>query len=214
MKKQLTCSLFDYIKQNKHILLLLYFPIYLPIFAYLNSGLERNYHIIELPIDRMIPYCEWFVIPYVVWYLYIFAAPIFLLIKDKYEYKRFMYMMIVSFSFSLLMFTFYPTGQMLRPETAPDNIAGFICSVIWAADPPYNVLPSMHVLGTFFSCVCITGTRAIKSKLFKISYNIMGVLIVLSTCFIKQHSVIDTLFAIVVFVPIWISARWIVRKKA
>lgn len=213
MKKQSNFSLFNYIKNNKHVLLLLYYPIYLPIFAYLNSGLQRNYHIIELPIDRMIPFCEWFVIPYVVWYLYIFAAPVYLLLKDKFEFKRFMYMLIVSFSFSLLMFTFYPTGQMLRPEAAPNNIAGFICSIIWAADPPYNVLPSMHVLGTLFSCVSITLTPTIKSKLFKICYNIMGVLIIMSTCFIKQHSVIDTVFAIIVFIPILISAKWVVKNK-
>lgn len=201
MQTRSASSLRKYISENKHLLLLLYIPVYLAVFAFLNSGMERGYRIIEIPLDRMIPYCEWFIIPYVTWYVYLFGPPLYLLIKkDIPEFKRFMYMMIITFSISLLMFAVFPSGQSLRPTQVPDNFAGFLCSLIYAADPPYNVLPSMHVIGTLFACASILRTKTVKSKLFKIFFAVTGVLIILSTAFIKQHSLIDIFSGIILFI--------------
>ena len=51
-----------------------YIFIYLPWFMILERIFSSDYprlHIINIPFDNMIPFCEYFIIPYVLWYLYV-----------------------------------------------------------------------------------------------------------------------------------------------
>lgn len=45
----------------KHLLLLLYWPIYGAVFWLLERGLSLNYHAVEADLDAKIPFCEFFV---------------------------------------------------------------------------------------------------------------------------------------------------------
>ena len=53
-----------------------YIFIYLPWFSTLEKVINSDYpglHIINIPFDNMIPFCEYFIIPYVLWFLYVVA---------------------------------------------------------------------------------------------------------------------------------------------
>ena len=82
----------------------------------------------------------------------------------------------------LIISTLYPNGHLLRPlEFDRDNIfIKLVCFIYWA-DTSTNILPSIHV--------------------FRLS-RILCVSIILSTMFIKQHSCIDVIFAILLGVII------------
>ena len=73
----------------KHAWPLLYFFIYLPWFLILEQKITPDYaglHIIHCPLDDIIPFCEWFVIPYLIWFLYIPAVFLFLFYHSKKEF--------------------------------------------------------------------------------------------------------------------------------
>ena len=56
------------LKRYKHILIIpAYAVFYLLGFFWLENKVTKNYHIIHMPLDDMIPFCEYFVIPYFLW---------------------------------------------------------------------------------------------------------------------------------------------------
>ena len=61
------------LRKYKHIWPVLYVFIYMPWFIMLEKNISADYpglHILHCPLDDMIPFCEWFVIPYLLWFLY------------------------------------------------------------------------------------------------------------------------------------------------
>ena len=55
-------------------------PLYTVFYVVTFMFLERhvtNVHIIYSPLDRYIPFCEYFIIPYYLWFLYIIAILIY-----------------------------------------------------------------------------------------------------------------------------------------
>ena len=60
-----------YEKYKHFLLLIFYMPIYLIWFAYLEKTVRTHFHVIYMKIDDYIPFCEYFIIPYLLWFLYI-----------------------------------------------------------------------------------------------------------------------------------------------
>ena len=84
-------KIIEKIIQYKHILLLLYFPFYLAAFRYLESITPNNLHIIHCPLDQYIPFVEVFVVPYLLWFVYLAATGIYFLFFEKECFCRMMY---------------------------------------------------------------------------------------------------------------------------
>jgi len=60
------------------------------------------------------------------------------------------------------------------------------------------VLPSIHVYNTVVLCHAINTCGALRRRIgVLVSCNVLGVLIILSTMFLKQHSVIDVSLGLV-----------------
>ena len=58
------------IKKYKHFLpVVVYGIFYLKCFQYLETHITKGYHLIHTPFDDMIPFCEFFVIPYFMWFI-------------------------------------------------------------------------------------------------------------------------------------------------
>ena len=75
-------------QKYKHGLLLLYFLIYLPWFQYLEKKVTVHFNVIHMAIDDYIPFIEFFVIPYFLWFFYIaFAMAYFFLHSTTDWYK-------------------------------------------------------------------------------------------------------------------------------
>ena len=78
-------------KGNRHLWLLLFWPIYGLCFFLLEQILPAaEYYPMYLPLDDWIPFCEWFVIPYTIWYGFMAAMHIYLLLTDIPAFKRMM----------------------------------------------------------------------------------------------------------------------------
>ena len=167
-----------------------YIFIYLPWFSTLEKVINSNYpglHIINIPFDDMIPFCEYFIIPYVLWYLYVVGACVYMYFKaDNKEFIQFALSLIIGMSLALTICMIYPNGLTLRPDHIPDNFCGKIINTLYAIDTSTNVFPSIHVYNSL----------AVNS--------ILCILICLATMFLKQHSVIDVIGAIILYIILYI----------
>ncbi|MCC8129653.1 MAG: phosphoesterase [Clostridiales bacterium] len=188
-----------FVRTYPQIWTLSYFALYLPWFTLLEGRNTRDCLIIQLPIDRLIPFCEYFVIPYLLWFLYVGAAVAWLLLRRPREaYYRFAGMFFGGMTVCLMLYTFFHTGLNLRPVIDPEkNVFTWLVSRIWAVDTSTNVCPSIHVYATLAIQAGLTrnGLEQSHPVIYRAS-GVLGVLIILSTVFLKQHSVLDVVCAL------------------
>lgn len=202
----------------KHCYIFLYPIIYFIFFIVLE---QRNVpvHIIEHPLDKMIPFCEYFIIPYFLWFLYVaVTVAVFYFFLDLGDFYRLCMYLFSGMTVFLIVSWLYPNGLFLRPDTLPENnfFAGLVRR-LYHTDTSTNVLPSIHVYNSI--CVhtaIIKNTFLHKKKWLCTGSCILMVLIILSTMFLKQHSVIDVITGIamaVVFYPLFYRLNLIPFRK-
>ena len=187
----------SFLKHHKQLLLLLYALIYWPWFSWLEQHVTGHYHILHVPFDDMIPFCEFFVIPYYLWFAYIAAGMLFIAFADAATCYRMAVFLITGMTAFLIISTCYPNGLDLRPETFPrENVFTGLVRTMYEADTPTNVLPSLHVYNSIGIHLALCATpRLNRAKWIRWISGILAVLIILSTVFIKQHSILDVIAA-------------------
>ena len=177
--------------------LLLFWPIFFLIFTYAEHDFPAAYYFpMHCRLDDLIPFCEWFVIPYVVWFPFVGGMAAFLLLRDPPAYRRMMRFIILTYSAALLIFFLFPTCQQLRPVLfLRGNPLIRMTAAIYANDTSTNVCPSIHVIGSLAVWLAARDTRQIPAFLRRVVIPVTAVLISVSTVFLKQHSALDVLAA-------------------
>lgn len=186
-----------FFKKHPIIFALSYTLLYTSIFFILEKIVEPKY-IIHCAVDDMIPFCEYFIVPYLLWFLYIPIVFIYLAKKDIDTYWKLCLMMFGGMSISVAVYILFPNGVALREPVANDNIFCRLVNLLYLKDTATNVCPSIHVLNTIsaHTAVCLTPTLE-GAHAIKLASSIFTVFVCLSTVFLDQHSVIDVLCAAV-----------------
>ena len=205
----------EFIRKYRHAwLIFTYFPIYLLWFFLLEQHVTKDYHIIESPLDAWIPFNEYFIIPYLLWFPFIAVSILFFIFRDKTEYYRLCGVLISGMTVFLLVSTVFPNGLALRPslsELGRNNLFLDLVATLHEADTSTNVCPSIHVYNSLAVCFAFFASAHLNGKrLLKAGILILTVLICLSTVYLKQHSVIDVFWAFVlcaVTVPVFYARR-------
>lgn len=182
----------------RHILMLIYWPLFGLVFWTMELVPGRIYHPVESVIDSFIPFCEWFAIPYFFWFIYIIGSMTYFFFKDKSAYIKYMWFVMFTYTITLIVYAIYPTSQLLRPEVTEEGILFDVIRWLYGYDTNTNVCPSLHVIGSFAVMFAAIKSDTIKSICVKIGYVIAAVLICVSIVFIKQHSIIDLFWGAVV----------------
>lgn len=171
----------------------LWLPPYLLLFLALERMPAGSYWATQLPIDSCIPFCEWFIIPYCLWYPLLVAVGLYLLCRDRAAFRRYMLFLGLTFSVSGLIWLLVPNGQDLRPLTFPrENFLTALTAAIYRVDTNTNVFPSVHVVGAVGAALAVWDCRGSEGKpLLRIGAATLAAAICLSTVFVKQHSVLD-----------------------
>ena len=68
----------NFLKKYKHATLLLYVFIYFPWFFLLEEHVT-HYTPIKIWLDDYIPFCEYFIVPYLLWFAYIAVVVLYFL---------------------------------------------------------------------------------------------------------------------------------------
>ena len=186
------------LKKYGHIWVAGYIFIYLPWFIFLEKTVI-HYTIIHVTLDDYIPFCEYFIIPYLLWFVYIAVFFLYFFFTDKQSYYKLCIFLFTGMTVSMLICTFFPNGTDLRVAVdGSKNICSRLVAMVHAADTPTNIFPSVHAynsLGIHFS---IINSQALREKVWlrRCSFLLM-IAICLSTVVLKQHSVIDVAGAVI-----------------
>lgn len=186
-----------WIQQYKHAWVFLYGLIYIPWFFWLERHVTDNFHLIHSSLDDYIPFMEIFIVPYTLWFAFIAVTLGYFFLKDKSGFYRLVTFLFTGMTIFLILCTFFPNGLDLRPTVFPrDNIFTDMVKTLYLADTPTNVLPSIHVFNSIGAYIAICHNKILRNNRW-IHYGslIMTILIILSTMFLKQHSVIDVISA-------------------
>ena len=183
--------------QFSHLYLVLCWPAYFLMYYLTETFIPmKDCNIIHSPLDDIIPFCELFVIPYVLWYLLIASSLIYFLFYNVENFKRLQIFIFSVQVIATIIYIVYPNMQTLRPEAFPrDNFLTDIVANLYKVDTNTGVCPSLHV-----SVSIAIASAWLKEKsanwIFKTFIVLFAASICLSTVFIKQHSVVDFFVAL------------------
>lgn len=192
--------------EYRHLLYLLgwvgYFALY-----FLTENLispDRCYPV-HCWLDDVIPFCEYFIIPYVGWYLLIVASLIYFALYNPDNFKNMMKFIIVTQVVAMAIYIIFPNRQDLRPDTfTRDNIFTNLVGLIYRFDTSTNVCPSLHVAYSIGIASTWLKEKS-ATKWCKALIVTFCLLVCISVAFVKQHSVVDIFAAI----PVCLLAEWI-----
>lgn len=206
----------EFIKKYSHAWVLLYVVLYMPWFAWLEKTVTTDFYMINIPIDNKIPFCEYFIIPYFLWFLFVPAVLGYLFFYSREEFYKATAFLFIGMTVFLIICTVWPNGLSLRQDIAErDNICAKLTKMLYKTDTSTNVFPSIHVFNTLGCLLSLYKSKGMKGhNILLTGATILSLLIVLSTMFLKQHSVIDViggfgLAAImyaIVYIPKWEKA--------
>lgn len=176
----------------------IFFVIYMASFGYLEQK-NTSYYVIQFGIDAYIPFCEYFIVPYLLWFAYVALSVVYFGIKDQEEGNKLVAFLIAGMTTFLIISAVFPNGHHLRPKTFErDNIFVDMVKKLYVVDTSTNVLPSIHVYNSIAVMITVWRTKLLKDhKVVKIGLLLLGVSIICSTVLLKQHSMLDVMVAFI-----------------
>lgn len=182
----------------RHILMLLYWPLFSLVFQLLEHRQGIEWIAVRSRFDGMIPFCEYFIIPYYFWFVYLVWMLVYTFFFDIPSFKKYMTFIIISYSLTCLIYVILPTEQNLRIDLSERS--NVFEDLVWqlqtSIDNNKNVCPSLHVTGSFAVLFTAWNSERYRSVFWRAAFIAITVLISVSTVFLKQHSIIDIAAAV------------------
>ena len=98
-----------------HLWYQLYWVVYLIWFFWLDLTVTAPKYILHSPLDDLIPFNEWFVLPYCSWFLLLAGVTAALWWCDTASYDKLCLTMFSGMTFCLIVYIILPNGLELRP---------------------------------------------------------------------------------------------------
>lgn len=163
----------------------------------------------ETWLDTYIPFNEYFVIPYIIWYFYIMLGFLYFLKQDDFQFNRCIFYLFAGMYIALIIYTFFPNGQNLRVTLTNNNICSQLVKILYTIDTSTNVCPSLHTYNSIMMYVALKKSDFFKNKrLLDILTFILVVSICASTVLIKQHAIMDVFGGILLCVVVYIIGKY------
>ena len=204
-------KLLDYLSTHKYLYLILYWPVQLMTYGISNLIFgSQEVLLFSSPLDLQIPFCEWFVIPYVLWFPYIIFTMVLAVMSGKKGFLHSCAIIYLSIFIPMTFCLFVPNGIPieLRPDfeaLGRNNPAIWLVKFIYLVDsPPRNCMPSMHVSVSCALFFTILTNKQIPWRKWLIPCSfLLSALICAATVLIKQHSILDVYYGVLVAVSVF-----------
>ena len=194
----------------RHLLLLLGWAVYFALYFLTENLIPlEKCHVVHSPLDDVIPFCEYFVIPYTLWYVLIVGSLLYFALYNVRSFCKLQTFIMITQAAAMIVYILWPNRQELRPAALPrENFFTWIISIIYDFDTPSGVCPSLHVAYSIgiASVWCKEKDVPLGFKAFIV---VFVCVICVSTAFIKQHSVVDIFAAL----PVGLLAEVILYWK-
>ena len=164
-----------------------------------SNRINTDWHYINMGIDDLIPFCEYFAFFYLTYYWFSQLQLWIVGVADRRKFYRMIIAAAITCFACNLVFLCYQV-KMARPEELVASGSGLHMSwVQWVYrhDPKaLNCFPSIHaVMGVL---MIVGGWKTAKMpKVYSVISIIFGIGCILSTVFIKQHYFIDMVFGVI-----------------
>lgn len=183
-------------RKYSHAWILSYVLLYLIWFVWLEKNTQPRYWI-HSPLDDLIPFVPVFIIPYILWFFYVAVMVVYLLFTSRHDYYHLCAYLFIGMTLCLVIYTIWPNGHHLRPNLTGQDIFTRIVGHLYTLDTATNVAPSIHVYNSIGIHLAVMHNEKLRNKKgLQATSFIVALLIILSTVFLKQHSVDDVLYAL------------------
>lgn len=196
-----------FVREHPHMWWGLFLPAYLAVFFAIERYVTGPYWFTQLPVDTQIPFCPYFIFFYMSWSPLLAVLGIYLLLKDAEGFRRYIWMLAISFFSATVFCVLVPNAQGLRPvELSAQDIFTWAVQLTYSLDTCTNVFPSVHVLGVVAAVFSVWKTPGLRHGGWRWGTAAYGLVIIASTLLVKQHALLDVLAAI----PWGLLSCWIV----
>lgn len=203
----------NFISKYKHAWALSYFFVYLSWFFYLGQRGDVA-QIVHCKLDDYIPFCEYFIVPYLLWFLYVAATITYFLFTDRNGFYKCCAFLFTGMTICLIIYTFHQTQTVRPTEFARDNIFTVLVNMIYTIDSPKNACPSIHVFNSIGCAIALWKSETLHKKTWlQICSILLAASICLATVFIKQHSAIDGFYAMLLATVLYVVVYKLDYKK-
>lgn len=182
-----------------------------PLYEVLNKSTE-NAFIITTVVDDWIPFIKEFIIPYLLWFPYLYGVLIYYFFADRIQYYITMSCIIVGKLVCFIIYYFWQT-TVPRPAVTGNDIFSQLVRYIYETDQPVNCFPSIHVFTTFVIMLAAYKRKEEHKWEFTL-LSIAGTLIIVSTVFTKQHAILDVISGMAVASVLYYGFQFVFVNKA
>lgn len=167
---------------------MLLIPLINLFYAPLNHA-NGNVYSLVTALDLLIPFTKYFIVPYMAWYVLIFAVLAWLMKYDYDLYIPSLASICAGLILSFLVYTVFQT-TVPRPAILGQDLFSKLTRFMYKLDNPYNAFPSIHVMT---ACIIFMASGKAKgcSRKIGLASQILSILVILSTVFLKQHTLMD-----------------------
>lgn len=175
------------------LLWILAIPV-LNVFYGILNHVDSNTINLVTDLDGQIPFVPGFIVPYLLWYPFIFGLLIIFCMHNRKVYYRTLSAICAGLIVSYIIYYFYQT-TVTRPPITDEGLMYSLVQLVYQTDQPYNCFPSIHVLTSYLVMKGILDCTN-QSKIVRFMVVITSWSIIFSTLFVKQHVVLDVIGAI------------------
>lgn len=167
------------------------------LFFYIQTYVHVPAHHIYSRVDELIPFNRYFVIPYFSWHAELFLIEVYYwLKKDMDGFEKMTLTLNAGYLLSSIIFLLFPSYINLRPAIVyGDDLCAHLVRFLYVIDDSRNVCPSLHV--SFCVIMMLIYNRGEHNYAARLAFNAWNVTIMMSTLFLRQHSVIDFMAGII-----------------
>lgn len=182
-----------YITKHPYCFCILLILLLLGWYQVLQQIPAEHCYLLHTSLDDRIPFCPWFLIPYVLWYIYFYGMLfLFLILKEQKSFYRYVALLSIGLTICLLICTLFPCITDVRPSVSKDA-TGILAVIrfLYTIDKPAVIFPSMHAFGAVAAHHAVVSCPRLRR--WRIPSFLLMISIITSTCLIKQHSVVDAI---------------------
>ena len=178
---------------KKYYLLLVMVILSMMLYPLTNRpiGVVRD---LTLPWETNIPFIREFVVIYHVSYPLMFVNLILFLIRYRDVFVKSTIAIALGNVLGFFTYLLYQT-EVPRPEALGNDLFSRLLRMTYSVDNPYNGFPSLHLSSTTIILIAVLSSKCHKG--YKIFSIVLSTLILLSTLFIKQHTLLDVFGGVV-----------------
>lgn len=181
---------------------------YSTIVFYGTRCINRFYpaHLLQTPLDKVIPFVPFFVLFYVLAYLQWGLGYFFALRHSRQLCYETLLVDLIAKTVCLICFLAFPTA-IQRPQVLGTDPWSALVRLIYQIDLPNNLFPSLHCLTSWLLCRALWKISKLPLPV-KLANAVLTLLICASTLLIKQHYLPDAVAGILsVELGYWLAHR-------